>query len=100
MVNPSGDDAGKEYVILLNKSSKDIDLNGWSIMDKSNERHDVITNKIIPAGDTLKIRLSGEGAQLSNKGGIITLLNSEGLKIDGVSYTSTDADVQGELVEL
>ena len=100
MVNPSGDDVGKEYVILLNKSSKDIDLNGWSIMDKSNERHDVITNKIIPAGDTLKIRLSGEGAQLSNKGGIITLLNSEGLKIDGVSYTSADADVQGELVEL
>jgi hypothetical protein len=33
--------------------------------------------------------------QLSNKGGIITLLNAEGLKVDGVSYTKEQAQHPG-----
>lgn len=41
---------------------------------------------IIGGGDFLKIPLSGKDVQLSNKGGIITLLDSSGLKVDGVSY--------------
>jgi hypothetical protein len=32
------------------------------------------------------VKLDGQGAQLSNNGGIITLLNPEGLKYHGVSY--------------
>ncbi len=51
-------------------------------------------------GDAPKIILSGTGTQMSNKGGPITLLNTEGLKIDDVSYTKTDVEIQGELVEL
>jgi uncharacterized protein YukJ len=98
MVNPEGDDVGKESIILLNKSNQDIDLTGWSIVDK-NVNHDTITAKTIPGADTLKITLTGRGAQLGNKGGTITLLNAEGLKIAGVSYTESDADVQDELVE-
>ncbi len=98
MVNPEDDDVGKESVILLNKSNQDIDLTGWSIVDK-NVNRDTITAKTIPGADTLKITLTGRGAQLSNKGGTITLLNAEGLKIDGVSYTAGDANLQDELVE-
>lgn len=100
MVNPRRDDVGKEYVILLNKSDQDINLDGWKILDKSKVNADLIKNKIIPAGDTLKIILSGQGAQLSNKGGIITLLNPEGLKIDGTAYTKSDAHSEGEVLEL
>ncbi|MBC7776799.1 MAG: DUF2278 family protein [Phycisphaerae bacterium] len=99
LVNPEGEEVGKEYLILLNKSSRPVNLDGWQIMDKLNKK-DFISNKMIEAGDTLRIKLSGQGAQLSNKGGNITLLNKEGLKIDGVSYTKEDASVQGELVEL
>jgi hypothetical protein len=32
---------------------------------------------------------------LSNDGGIITLLDAQGLKVDGVSYTKTDAGKPG-----
>ncbi|MBS1566040.1 MAG: DUF2278 family protein, partial [Bacteroidetes bacterium] len=98
-VNPVGDDTGKEYVILLNKSAQAMDLNGWQIVDKLNKK-DIITGKTIPAGDTLLVKLSGQGAQLTNKGGTITLLNNNNLKVDGVSYTKADAATEGVLVEL
>lgn len=99
MVNPKGDDVGKEYVILLNKSAADISLSGWKIADKQ-KKADVLGNLTVLAGDTLKVRLSGKGAQLSQKGGIISLLNKEGLKIDGVTYTARDATPEGIVIEL
>jgi uncharacterized protein YukJ len=99
MVNPGGNDVGLEYVILLNKSNQDINLQGWQIVDKLNKK-ETITNKIIEAGSTIRITLSGNRAQLSNKGGNITLVNAEGIKIDGATYTESDADVQGWLIEL
>ncbi|MFL5586167.1 MAG: hypothetical protein ACJ797_05620 [Ktedonobacteraceae bacterium] len=33
--------------------------------------------------------------QLGNKGGIITLLNAQGLKVHGVSYTQEQAQREG-----
>lgn len=48
----------------------------------------------IAAGTARVIALSQE-VQLSNKGGIITLLNPEGLKVDGVSYTKAEALPEG-----
>jgi hypothetical protein len=41
----------------------------------------------VAAGKTVDIHLSGDGVQLSNKGGTITLLNSDGIKIHGVAYS-------------
>jgi len=32
---------------------------------------------------------------MSNKGGLITLLNAQGLKVDGVSYTKEQAKNSG-----
>jgi uncharacterized protein YukJ len=96
MVNPKGDDPGKEFVYLLNASDKDINLNGWMIADKLKKK-DTIYNGILKAGDVTRIKLTGRGAQLSNDGGIITLLNSEGLKIHGVSFTKQDASKQGNI---
>ncbi len=46
-------------------------------------------------GDTLRVQLDGQGAQLGNKGGIITLLDQHGLKIDGVSWTREMVRKQG-----
>jgi uncharacterized protein YukJ len=99
MVNPHGGAPEKEYLILLNKSDHSINLDGWKIIDKQ-EKTDIISGKMIQAGDTLRISLSGQGAQLSNKGGNITLVNQQGLKVDGVSYTKEDASREGEVIEL
>ncbi len=51
---------------------------------------------IIKSGETLKIRLSGLGSpQLSNKGGLIKLINNKGAVVDKVVYTKAQAQKIG-----
>lgn len=71
-----------------------IDLKDWSITDK-NKRKTMLAAQELNPGATTIVMLSGEGAQLSNDGGIITLLDKQGLKIDGVSYTREQVVRQG-----
>jgi hypothetical protein len=44
------------------------------------------------------LTLSGTTIQLSNSGGIISLLNKEGLKVHGVQYTKNDVSEQGRTI--
>lgn len=96
-VNPPGSDLGNEKIILLNVSDSPIDLEGWSILDDRKQK-DFIRNTILQANNTIVIRLTGNGARLLNRGGLITLLDSEGLKVDGVSYTKKHAEKEGWLM--
>ncbi len=98
LVNPIGADPGLEQVYLLNTSSKSVSLDGWSILDKTNKA-EAIRGTTLAAGDQIRIKLSGQGAQLSNKGGTISLLNKEGLKVSGVSYTADDARDEGRVIK-
>lgn len=94
LVNPAGDDPGKESVTLINASPEKIDLSGWSLADRLKRKHTLNGIKL-EAGVTVTVRLSGQDIQLGNDGGIITLLDKEGIKIDGVSYTKEDVKKQG-----
>lgn len=94
LVNPTGDDPGLETVTLVNASPAPVDLTGWVLADRNKKRSTVPPGALAP-GETLRVRLDGKGAQLSNKGGIITLLDEQGLKIDGVSYAREMARQQG-----
>ncbi len=89
LINPEGHDYGLESVTLLNTTPDSIDLDGWAIADKNKKK--AYLSGSIGAGETRRITLSGKDAQLSNKGGIITLLNRKGLKVAGVSYTKKEA---------
>ncbi len=93
-VNPSGGDVGNETVILINTTPETIDLNGWSIADK-NKKKQILPGPEFGPGETATITLSGSGAQLSNKGGLITLLDKQGIKVDGVAYLRAQAKKQG-----
>jgi uncharacterized protein YukJ len=93
MVNPIGnDDAGKETVLLINTSPEAVDLSGWAIADKLKAKQSL--NGTINPGEVLKVALS-KNIDLTNEGGIITLLDNSGLKVDGVSYTKDDTQKQG-----
>ncbi len=94
LVNPPGNDVGKETVTLVNTTPDEIDLTGWSLADK-NKRKSRIEGLRLAAGAAGVVRLSGSSVQLSNKGGIITLLDPQGVKIDGVRYTREEARRQG-----
>jgi hypothetical protein len=92
LVNPVGPAPEQETVTLLNRSPASVDLTGWSIADRL-KRKQALSGSIAP-GATTVVRLAGE-AQLGNSGGIITLLNREGLKVHGVSYTASDVREEG-----
>lgn len=94
LVNPKGDDPGRESVTLINATPANIELKGWAIADINKNRSPIPNRTLLP-GETLQIRLDGKGAQLSNKGGVISLIDDKGLKIDGVSYTKEEANKQG-----
>ena len=81
-----------ETVTLLNTSPRPISLDGWALADKMKNRQPLSGG--LEAGAALKITVRPP-VQLSNKGGIITLLDEQGLKVDGVSYTKEQASNPG-----
>lgn len=82
----------RESVTLLNTSPQSINLEGWSILDKA-EAKMPLTGQL-GAGEARAFPIQAPVA-LSNKGGLITLVNADGLKVDGVSYTRDQAKNPG-----
>ncbi len=93
-VNPAGHDPGMERVLLLNTLATAVNLDGWALADKHKRRHP-LDGIALEAGAVTALTLPGETIQLSNQGGIITLLNSDGLKVHGVQYNKKDVSEQG-----
>ncbi|HEY0140984.1 MAG TPA: DUF2278 family protein [Thermoanaerobaculia bacterium] len=77
-----------ESVTLVNASPTDVSLAGWSLADKDKKRFSL--KGTIAAGASLQVKIA-KPMELSNNGGIISLLNDDGLKVDGVSYTKQQA---------
>jgi hypothetical protein len=48
----------------------------------------------LPAGDTIRIPLQ-PAIQRGNQGGLLTLLNAAGLKVDGIAYAAQQAHQEG-----
>ncbi|WP_313950090.1 lamin tail domain-containing protein [Frankia casuarinae] len=85
-----------ESVTLLNTTPGPVDLTGWTIIDSGRHRFPLPPTNL-PAGDTVRIPLAPP-VGLGNRGGIITLLDQDGLKVDGVAYTATDASREGHTI--
>jgi len=96
-VNPAGHDPGMERVLVLNTLASTVDLNGWALADKKKRRHH-LEGIVLEPGAVIATTLPGTTIQLSNKGGIITLLNPQGLKVHGVQYTKAEVSEQGRTI--
>ena len=94
-MNPFGPAPEEESVILLNTSPNAINLQGWRIADKVKNHCNL--NGMIGGGSALTVNLKAP-VQLGNKGGLITLLNPDGLKVDGVAYTADQASREGWVI--
>lgn len=81
-----------ETVTLLNVTGQPIDLAGWSLLDR--DKHSMKLSGMLGAGETVRITLK-RPIVLPNKGGLITLLNRDGLRVDGVTYTAALASLSG-----
>ncbi|KAF5653935.1 hypothetical protein F25303_1796 [Fusarium sp. NRRL 25303] len=93
LVNPPGPDhqpgTAPETISLKNRSGAEIDLSGWKIRIKTGDTQVLRSGIRIGPAETKTIETS---VPLSNNGGIITLLNAEGSKVHGVSYTRAEAN--------
>jgi uncharacterized protein YukJ len=92
LVNPIGPAPEAESITLLNASPEPVELAAWEIADRLKNKQSLTGT--IAAGVTLTIPVQLP-VQLGNRGGIITLLDDQGLKVDGVSYTEQQAQREG-----
>ncbi len=72
-------------VSLINTSPDKIDLSSWSLANGQKQKYPLAG--VIGAGEFATVPI-----QLSPEGDIITLLNDQGIKIDGVAYTKEQVD--------
>ena len=77
-----------EVVTLLNTSPGTVKLAGWALLDSEEHRHEL--DGELQAGVARAFRVE-EPANLSNQGGVITLVDENGMKVDGVAYTRDQA---------
>jgi hypothetical protein len=92
LVNPLGNDVGKESVTLLNTTPQAVDLTGWTVANAANKR--LALGGMLEAGAALHVPLSTR-VPLSNNGGTITLFNAADQQVDQVSYKARDAARSG-----
>ena len=81
-----------ETVTLLNASPADIDLTGWALADRNNNR--LALRGKLPSGDAVRVTIVPP-MQLSNKGDKIVLLDPTGKTVYGVSYSKEQASKAG-----
>lgn len=92
-MNPRGPAPEPETVTLINASPDPVDLTGWHLTDRLDHRCPVPAGQLA-AGASLLVPVTGE-VQLGNRGGQITLLGADGLKVHGVSYTAEQSGREG-----
>ena len=79
-------------VTLLNTAPHEVDLTGWALLDTQKMR--LPLSGAVGAGATRVVQIR-QPLALSNKGGVITLVDDKGLKVHGVSYTKGQAHNPG-----
>lgn len=90
LINPEGDDTGKETVTLINVSNSPRDLRGWNLSGANGKVFELVDAKL-DAGEARRFRLPANSAQLTNKSAKITLKDAEKNVIHIVEYSKKDA---------
>lgn len=88
LINPEGEDAGNEKITLINLTSNDIELQGWTI--KQDKKQVTLTSGVIMAGEARTLT-DIRDLRLRNKGGTITLLDNKSRVVHRVSYTRSQS---------
>jgi uncharacterized protein YukJ len=93
LINPTEPAPQRQSVTLINTSAQPLNLTGWALLDHLKQRMplEAIT---LPAGEAVRIPLQPP-IHLSNQGGLLSLLNPAGLKVDGIAFTQHQAKEDG-----
>jgi len=96
LINPKGDDEGREYVIIKNTTTQPISLSGWTLKDRMGRPERIKGD--LDAGQSKKIilRYAHDGAMvLGNHGGTISVVDNLDQVVSLVEYGNVE---QGDLV--
>jgi len=96
LVNPVGPAPEAETITLMNVSPLPVDLTGWRVADRA-KRTCLVPARTLAPGE-VTVMSPSDGVVLGNNGGVITLLDPQGLKVHGVSYTAEQAREEGRTV--
>lgn len=87
LISPSS--GGEEWVSLANYERKPVSLAGWKLVDRAG--HELKLSGSIPAGGTVVLRGAKlRPIRLPDTGGLLTLLNAQGDRIDREDYTKAE----------
>ena len=95
LIHPESSRLQDKTVTLWNGTPVPIDLTNWALCDRRKNIQRL--GGRIQSGGTLVIPVA-ENLRLPSRGGIITLLNRWGIKIDGVSYTKSQGRRRGTTI--
>ena len=93
LVNPAGPAPEAETVTLLSTSPQQVDLAG--LVDPGPRQAPDDAPRRAAGPRRLPPCPVAAPVQLGNHGGLITLLNPDGLKVHGVAYTQAQAAAEG-----
>lgn len=96
LVNPIGSDVGKEAIVIGNTTTKVVNLEKWSVVDR-NDHIEVLSGQLA-GGESKLIVLSGNTVQLGNNGGTIRLRDASGNQVHAVSYGKEEAQTKGRYI--
>jgi uncharacterized protein YukJ len=97
LVNPVGDDVGKEIIVLGNSTLTTENLSGWGVVDRAGQT-EILRGVLLPPGSSVQVVLSGDFARLGNRGGVIRLVDPSGQQVHAVSYSREQAVVEGRFI--
>lgn len=89
--------SGSQTISILNTTKDAIDLSGWVLSDSS--KNNIKLDGTIGAGSFMTIPVSNTNFALSSFGGIISVLDSSGMKINGVKYTADEYSDRGRTLK-
>lgn len=83
----------KKSVTLTNLTNHRVSLASWKLHNSAGQAQELPANAVLSPMSSGGFEVSK--LHLSDKGDIITLVNEEGLKVDGVSYNSQQGSMEG-----
>ena len=88
LISPAG--GGEEWVSLANYEQQAISLAGWKLVDRAG--HELKLSGNLPAGGSMVLRGAKlRPIRLPDTGGVLTLLNAQGDRIDRADYSAAEA---------
>ena len=97
LINPLGDDPGREMVTLINTGSTLVPLAGWRLVDRNGNSFE-IAELALAGGMASTVLLPPNTMQMGNRGGEIRLVDRAGQIVHRVSYSQEQASRQGETI--